>query len=52
MNDEVLSKLAVLKDLYEKGTITEEQFRNLPFVKMPKDTDGKDFLFECLSNTL
>ena len=25
MNDEVLSKLAVLKDLYEKGTITEEQ---------------------------
>lgn len=33
-------------------TITEEQFRNLPFVKMPKDTDGKDFLFECLSNTL
>ncbi len=31
-------------------TITEDQFEKLPFVKMTNETDGKDYLFECISN--
>ena len=30
-------------------TISEEQFEKLPFVKMTNETDGKDYLFECIS---
>ena len=30
-------------------TISEEQFEKLPFVKITKEIDGKDFLFECIS---
>lgn len=30
-------------------TIYEEQFDKLPFAKMSNETDGKDFLFECIS---
>lgn len=29
--------------------VTEEKFRNLPFVKISNESDGRDFLFECIS---
>jgi hypothetical protein len=29
-------------------TVTEDQFRKLPYVLPAKDSDGKDFLFECV----
>ena len=32
-------------------TVSEEQFKNLPVVKITNETDGKDFLFECLAKT-
>ena len=30
-------------------TISEEQFEKLPFAKKTNNTDGKDYLFECVS---
>ena len=33
-------------------TITEEQFKNLPLVKMSNESDMKDFLFECISKSI
>lgn len=30
-------------------TISEEQFEKLPFAKKSNETDGKDYLFECVS---
>lgn len=32
-------------------SITEEQFKKLPNVKINNETDGKDYLFECLSKS-
>lgn len=32
--------------------ITEEQFKNLPLVKMSNESDVKDLLFESISNTI
>ncbi len=32
--------------------ITKEQFEKLPVVKMFKETDGRDYLFECISKTI
>ena len=32
-------------------TVSEEQFKNLPVVKITNETDGKDILFECLAKT-
>ena len=32
-------------------TVSKEQFKNLPVVKITNETDGKDFLFEYLAKT-